>query len=188
VLALTGDAKPDMASLTMGSMNFPVQAYVNTPEMIERLATAMTERGIVPEIEVFEAGMINTVKVLMRKEILRPPFYMNILLGSLYSAPASLFDLSCMVQSLPQGFCWAATGIGMFQLNINVAAVLMGGHVRVGLEDNIYFDNERKTLATNEELIRRIVRLSSALGRETATPREAREMIGLPRETTRDSQ
>lgn len=179
-LRLEGDLKPDMGSLTMGSLNFPGQASVNTPEMIEQLALTMKERGIVPEIEVFEPGMINAVKVLIKKGVFAGPFYMNLLLGSLYSAPATLFDLSCMVKSIPSGFCWAATGIGRFQLKINLASILMGGHVRVGLEDNIYFDNERTQLATNEQLIRRIVCLSSDVGRPVATPAEAREMIGLP--------
>lgn len=179
-LELDGALKPDMGSLTMGSLNFPGQASVNTPDMIERLALKMKERGIIPEIEVFEPGMINAVKVLMKKDVLQGPFYMNILLGSLYSAPASLFDLSCMLKSLPSCIHWAATGIGKFQLKINMAAILMGGHVRVGLEDNIYYDNERCELATNEQLIKRIVRLSSEIGREVATPAEAREMIGLP--------
>ena len=179
-LYLDGDVKPDLGSLTMGSLNFPGQASVNTPEMIERLALTMKERGIVPEIEVFEPGMINAVKVLVKKGVLAGPFYMNILLGSLYSAPATLFDLSCMIKSIPAGSCWAATGIGRFQLKINLAAILMGGHVRVGLEDNIYFDNERRQLATNEQLIQRIVRLSADVGRAVATPAEARAMIGLP--------
>ena len=115
----------------------------------------------------------------MKKGVLQKPFFMNILLGSLYSAPASLFDLSCMIKALPECVRWGATGIGKFQLKINMAAILMGGHVRVGLEDNIYYDNERCDLATNEQLIKRIVRLSSELGREVATPTEAREMVGL---------
>ncbi len=184
VLDLDGGLKPDMGSLTMGSLNFPGQASINTPDMIERLALKMKERGIVPEIEVFEPGMINTVKVLMKKGVLQKPFYMNILLGSLYSAPASLFDLSCLIKALPGCVHWGATGIGKFQLKINMAAILMGGHVRVGLEDNIYYDNDRRELATNEQLIERIGRLSSEIGREVATPIEAREIIGLPRIAT----
>lgn len=180
VLELDGDLKPDMASLTMGSLNFPGQVSVNSPEMIERLALKMKDRGIVPEIEVFEPGMLHAVKVLIKRGVLEKPFYMNVLLGSLYSAPASLFDLSCMAKNIPTFFCWAATGIGRFQLKINLASMLMGGHVRVGLEDNIYLDHDQQQLATNEELIRRIVRLSTEIGREVAMPSEARKMIGLP--------
>jgi 3-keto-5-aminohexanoate cleavage enzyme len=179
VLELEGDAKPDMGSLTLGSLNFPGQASINTPEMIESLALKMKERGIIPEIEAFEAGMIHAAKVLILRGILTGPFYMNILLGSLYSAPATLFDLSCMVKNLPRPVQWAAAGIGRFQLSMNTAAILMGGHVRVGLEDNLYYDQNRRQLATNEQLIRRIVRLSSEFGREVADPSEARAMLGF---------
>lgn len=180
VLELEGDVKPDMGSLTMGSMNFPNQASINTPEMIQNLALKMKERGIVPEIEIFESGMINTTRVLMNKGILQPPFYVNLLLGSIYSAQASLFDLSYMVKSLPPNVHWGAAGVGKFQLTMNLAAMLMGGHVRIGLEDNIYYDNNRKILATNEMLIQRLVAFAKEIGRDVATPHEAREILGLP--------
>ncbi len=179
VLELEGHLKPDMGSLTMGSMNFPNQASVNQPDMIQNLAQKMKDRGIVPEIEVFESGMIHAATVLMGRGILVPPFYFNILLGSIYSAPATLSELSHMVMNLPAGVHWAATGIGRFQLKINLAAVLMGGHVRVGLEDNIYYDQNRTQLATNPMLIERVVRLAREVGREVATAAEAREILGL---------
>lgn len=179
VLELDGDVKPDMASLTMGSLNFPKQASVNTPEMIQNLALKMKERGIVPEIEIFEFGMINAAKILMNKHVLVEPFYFNLLLGSIYSAQATMFDLAYMVQSLPQGVQWGAAGIGKFQLTMNLAAILMGGHVRVGLEDNIFYGNDKKELATNEMLIKRLTRLAKEIGREAATLKEARGMIGL---------
>lgn len=180
VLELEGDAKPDMASLTLGSLNFPEQASVNTPEMIESLAIRMQKSGIVPEVEVFDPGMLHAVKVLLRRGVLTSPLYMNILLGSLYSTPATLFDLSCMVKNLPCSVHWAAAGIGRFQLKMNTASILSGGHIRVGLEDNLFYDHARQQLATNEQLIRRIVRLSSELGREVAKPFEVRTMLGLP--------
>lgn len=179
VLELEGDAKPDMGSLTLGSLNFPTQASINTPEMIEKLAVAMRDRGIVPELEAFETGMIQTAKILMKRGILKPPFYCNLLLGSIFSAPGTLFDLSHMVMSLPPNVVWAAAGIGRFQLNMNFAAVLMGGHVRVGLEDNIYFKQDTKELATNARLVERVVGFARDIGREIATAREARAMIGL---------
>jgi 3-keto-5-aminohexanoate cleavage enzyme len=103
------------------------------------------------------------------------------LLGSVFSAPATLFDLSHMVISLPSDVHWGAAGIGQFQLKMNFAAVLMGGHVRVGLEDNIYFDCKRKTLATNPMLVERAAKFGQDVGREVASPREARELLGLKR-------
>ncbi|MCG8684024.1 MAG: 3-keto-5-aminohexanoate cleavage protein [Desulfobacterales bacterium] len=180
VLDLEEDLKPDMGSLTMGSLNFPGQASINTPDMINGLALKMKEKGIVPEIEIFETGMIWTAKVLIDKGVLEPPFYFNLLLGSIFSVPATLFDLACMVKSLPPDVQWGAAGIGRFQQKMNYAAMLMGGHVRVGLEDNLYFDTEKKQLATNEMLIKRIVRFAKDIGRTVATPERAREMMGLP--------
>lgn len=180
VLNLEGDVKPDMASLTMGSLNFINQASINTPEMIQNLALKMREKGIVPEIEAFELGMINAAKVMINKGILKPPYYFNLLLGSIYSVPATLFDLAHMVQSLPPKVTWAAAGIGKFQLKINIASILAGGHIRIGLEDNIFYNNGETTLATNERLIQRAVGLAKELGREIASPKKAREIIGIP--------
>lgn len=179
VLDLEGDAKPDMGSLTLGSLNFPKQASINTPEMIEALATAMRDRGIVPELEAFETGMLQTAKILIKRGILKPPFYCNLLLGSIFSAPGTLFDLSHMVMSLPPNVHWAAAGIGRFQLNMNLGAILMGGHVRVGLEDNLYYSHDNKERATNTKLIERIVRLAGEIDRSIATAKEARAIIGL---------
>lgn len=180
VLELTGDAKPDMGSLTMGSLNFPKQASINDPEMISDLATAMKERGIVPEIECFETGMIQTTKILIKRGILVKPFYINMLFGSIFSAPATQFDLAHMVKSLPPSVQWGAAGIGKFQLKMNFASVLMGGHVRVGLEDNIWFNEDAKDLASNQQLIERVANFSRQIGREVATAAEARQIIGLP--------
>ena len=179
VLELSGDLKPDMGSLTMGSLNFPKQASVNTPEMIERLALKMKENGIVPEIEIFETGMISTSKVMIKKGILKAPFYFNLLFGSVYSIPATMFDLSYMVKSLPPDVNWAAAGIGKFQLKINFASVLMGGNVRVGLEDNLFYNQENKELATNEMLILRVAKFANEVGRKVATAKEAREILGI---------
>jgi len=179
VLELDGDVKPDMASLTMGSLNFPKQASINTPEMIQMLALKMKENGIVPEIEIFEFGMINATKVLIKKGILQEPFYCNLLLGSVYSTPGTLFGLSCMAKELLPEMKWGVAGVGKFQLKMNLAAILMGGNVRVGLEDNICYENGKNKLATNQMLIQRLVRFAKEIGREVATPTEAREIIGL---------
>lgn len=179
VLALTGRAKPDMASLTLGSLNFPQSASVTDPDMIRHLAEKMKEAGIVPELEVFDTSMLYTMKELIRTGVLTPPFYCNLLLGSLYSTPATLFNLACLVKDMPYDTQWAAAGIGIFQLKMNTAAILMGGHVRVGLEDNLYYDAAKTEPATNPGLVERIARLAKELGREIATPKEARQMIGL---------
>ena len=179
VLELSGDLKPDMASLTLGSLNFINQASVNEPEMIKRLALKMKDNNILPELEIFDTGMINTAKVLIKKQILEPPFYGNLLLGSIYTAQGTLFDLASMASTLPENFTWGAAGIGKFQQKMNFASMLMGGHVRVGLEDNLYYDTAKTQFATNKMLVDRIVRFADEIGREIASPKEARGIIGL---------
>ena len=171
--------QPEMASLTLGSMNFPKVASVNDPDMIRSLAQRMAERGIVPEMECFDLGMVEYANYLVERHVLVAPFYCNLLLGSLGTLSATPANLARMVGALPNGTTWAAAGIGRFQFPMNALAIAMGGHVRVGLEDNIWYDNERTRLATNAELITRLVRIAQACGREIATPDEARTMIGL---------
>ena len=180
VLGLDGDLKPEMASLTLGSLNFPGQASVSEPDMIRRLAERMKERGIVPELEVFDLGMVDYAKFLVDRGVLEPPFYFNVLLGSLGTLSATPFHLATVVQSLPPGATWAAAGIGRFQLYVNSMAVTMGGHVRVGLEDNLWLDAQKTRTATNAALVERLVALAGAVEREVATPAQARELIGLP--------
>lgn len=180
VLDLDGTLKPDLASLTLGSLNFPRQASVNDPETIKGLALRMAERGIVPELEVFDLGMLDYGKYLVERGVLRPPFYANLLLGSLGTLSASHFHLAVLVQSLPSGWTWAGAGIGRFQFTVNAMAVTVGGHVRVGLEDNLWLDAAKTMPASNASLIERLVRLAGAAERPIATPAQARALIGLP--------
>jgi 3-keto-5-aminohexanoate cleavage enzyme len=184
VLDLDGSEKPEMASLTLGSMNFPKQASVNDPAMIKSLADKMRERGIMPELEVFDYGMIDYAKYLIERGVLREPFYFNLLLGSLGTVGATPLNLASLVASLPAGATWAAAGIGRFQFAMNSLAVAMGGNVRIGLEDNLYEDTEKERPATNAGLVERIVRLARAAEREPASPAEARAIIGLPEKTS----
>jgi 3-keto-5-aminohexanoate cleavage enzyme len=181
VLELDGDAKPDMASLTLGSLNFPQSASVNAPDVVCQLATRMRDRGIKPELEVFELGMLNFAFHLQRRGLLDSCCYVNFLLGSLGTAPARVLDLCNLVREVPKDWVWAGTGIGRFQLPINMAAMIMGGNVRVGLEDNLFFDAGKTRLATNLALVERLVRIAGEMGRTVATPRQARERLGLTR-------
>jgi len=174
------DPAPEMASLTLGSMNFARTESVNSPDMIKALAKKMNEMNIVPEWECFDLGMVDFSHYLVDHNILKPPFYCNLLFGSLGTLSATAFNLATAVRALPGGVTWAAAGIGRFQFQINAMAITMGGHVRVGLEDNLWMDDERTRQATNAELIERLVTLAWAAGREIASPEEARAMIGLP--------
>ena len=180
VLDLDGALRPDLASLTLGSLNFPRQASVNEPEMIGRLASRMSERGIVPELEIFELGMVDYAKHLISRDLLRPPFYFNLLLGSLGTLSASLLHLGLLTEALPESSVWAGGGIGRFQLGVNALSIAAGGHVRVGLEDNLWLDERKTRPASNVALVRRLVALAAACERDVATPAQARELIGLP--------
>ena len=174
------DAAPDMASLTLGSMNFPTQVSVNAPETIRGLARRMRDRNVLPELEVFDLGMADYAHYLVCRGEIRPPCYANILLGSLGTLNASAANLTTVVQALPKGTIWAAAGIGRFQFHVNGLAIAMGGHVRVGLEDNIWMDPETKRHpATNARLIDRVVAIARAHGREIASCADVRRMLAL---------
>lgn len=179
VLHLEGDAKPDMASLTLGSLNFRDTAGVNDPDMIRALARAMGDAGIRPELEIFDSGMAYLAHGLIDDGLVPRSPYANLLLGSANTAPATAGDLAQLVRALPAGTVWAAAGIGAFQLAMNAIAVFMGGHVRTGLEDNAYLDHVDRTPATNEALVERIAALAEFAGRRLATVDETRAMLGL---------
>jgi 3-keto-5-aminohexanoate cleavage enzyme len=179
VLDLDGAVKPDMASLTLGSMNFPREVSVNAPKTIQGLAERMRERGIVPELEVFDAGMLDYAEYLIGRGVLREPFYVNFLLGSLGTLAATPLHLSQLAARVPKGATWAAAGIGRFQLPMNAMAIAMGGHVRVGLEDNLFLDAAKQQPATNLLLIERVAGIARAMERPVATCAQARRRIGL---------
>ncbi len=147
--------------------------------MIESLAKRMAEKEIRPELEIFETGMINYAAYLARKSFFRQPLYMNLFFGLLGTMPGRFVDIVHQVNSIPAGSVWGAAGGGKFQLPINTSAMVMGGHVRVGLEDNLYYDYGKTVPATNEMLVKRIARIAGELGRPVATPSEARMILGL---------
>ena len=179
-LDLSGDLKPDMASLTIGSMNFIKSASINEPDMIERLAIKMKEKGIKPELEVFEPGMVNKANYLIQKGIIdsNSPYF-NILLGSLGTSPLTPLSLASFISQLPQGAVWSLAGIGNYQLDANLAAISFGGGVRIGLEDNNYLDREKNVFATYVALVERITKFIRDAGLEIATPQEARVILGV---------
>jgi 3-keto-5-aminohexanoate cleavage enzyme len=179
VLELTGDAKPDMASLSLGSNNFAREASVNPPEVIKGLAERMKARGIKPELEAFEPGMVRYGAQLVEKGLLDEPCYVNVLLGNPPTSPATPSSLAAFLASMPDGWTWALAGIGRAQLDANLLAIASGGHVRVGLEDNIWWDRERTELATNPMLVDRVRRLAELAERSLASPRLVRERLGL---------
>ena len=178
-LKLEGNVKPDMGSLTLSSVNFNRQASISAPEMIQALAREMKHRGILAELEAFDVGMIIYAKYLESKGLLEPPHYFNLILGNIACAQADLLHSGVMIGDLPPNSLWSLAGIGNYQLRMNSIAIAMGGGVRVGLEDNIWYDQARARLARNPDLIRRIHRLAEANERKIMTPSELRKLLNL---------
>ncbi len=178
-LELEGHLKPDLGSLTLSSLNFNKIASINSPDMIMALAEKMKNLGIVPELEAFDAGMINYAKYLIKKNLLSPPYYFNLLLGNIACAHADILYAGLMIKDLPENSYWSLAGIGEDQLKMNSVSIAIGGGVRIGLEDNIWFDAERTILARNIDLLKRIHELAQANGRKVMKAEEFRQKLHL---------
>lgn len=174
-------AKPEMASLTTGSLNFagrtPSFVYVNTWETITFLAKRMLELGIKPELEAFDVGFIHQGTKLIQQGLVKEPAHFQLVMGVDGGVPATLENLLHMCRQLPADATVTVAGIGRWQLNLVTAAITLGHHVRVGLEDNLYYAKGR--LAPNEEFVARVRRLSQELQRDVAAPVDARRILGL---------
>jgi 3-keto-5-aminohexanoate cleavage enzyme len=170
--------RPEIASFDAGSTNFGEGVFLNSPAFLARLAREMLTHGVKPEIECFDAGMITTALRMAEEGLLARPLYFQFVLGVRGAAPATVAQLNYMVSMLPPGAPWSVCSIGRNQLPMNIAAIVMGGHARTGLEDNIYYS--RGVLAAgNAHLVARLARLARELGRPPASPDEARALLGL---------
>lgn len=174
------DARPEIASLNCGSMNFDNEIFDNSPALIEALAKRMQAEGIRPELETYDLGMLATVGRLIGLGLLdEPPLY-NFVMGVRGGVAANPENLLAMLRERPRLGQWTVTGIGRHQLPLMTLACAMGGHMRVGFEDNIYY--RKGELATsNAELVARARRIAEELGRPVATPDQAREILGVAR-------
>ncbi len=170
-------AGPEIASFDAGSMNFNERVFLNPPDFLEELARRMLKASIKPEIEVFDSGMIRNAMEIARKGLIKAPFWWQFVLGVKGGAPATARSLVHLVESLPPESIWSVCAIGKPQLAMNLMAIAMGGHVRTGLEDNLYYG--RGELADNARLVSRLARICREFGRDPATPDEAREILGL---------
>jgi len=170
--------QPELASLTTGSLNFPDRVYLNPFDVIEHLARAMKEAGTKPEMEIFEPGMITNALALVEKGLVTPPLHFDFVLGNRGSLSATAKSLVFLSESIPPNSTWTVAAIGRHQLPMAVLAIGMGGHVRVGLEDNLYF--RKGELASNEQLVERVARIATEAERPIASPDEAREILNLP--------
>lgn len=179
VLELDADLRPDMASLTLASLNFARQASINEPEMVLALAHRMLQRGIAPEFEIFDLGMDNYAKYLVGKLGLKSPIYANIMLGNIASAQADLLSMAAITQALPPATLWGLGGIGNAQIPVTAIASAIAPAVRVGLEDNLWLDASRTRLATNMDMIERVHQLAALSGRTIMKPNDLRSRLGL---------
>ena len=175
-LDLEGELKPDMGSLTLSSLNFSSQTSINSPQIIQELAGRMLQRGILPELEVFDLGMLNYANYLLRKQIVPSPSYLNIILGNIAGAQCSLGHMAALLHDIPANSLWSFGGIGDAQLPAVSVAIAMGGGVRIGLEDNLRLHGR---LATNRELLAAVRSLADIHGRAFMTPAAAREKLGM---------
>ena len=169
---------PELVSFDAGSINMRENVFLNPPEFLEMLAKETLAKGIKPELEVFEVGMVQTCIRYMEKGLLRPPLHFQFVLGVLGGMPATAKSLLHLSEIIPEGSTWSVIGIGLGQLPMAVMAMAMGGHVRVGLEDNIYYSKGVLT-KSNAELVERIVRIAKEFGREIATPSDVRKILNL---------
>uniref|UniRef100_E6Q1K7 3-keto-5-aminohexanoate cleavage enzyme n=1 Tax=mine drainage metagenome TaxID=410659 RepID=E6Q1K7_9ZZZZ len=170
--------RPEMATLTCGSVNFGDEIFENSFPIMRTIAGAMNEYGVKPELEIFDKGHLANARRLAAEGVLTLPQHVDFVLGVPGALEASVENLCDLLRDLPEGCTWSVAGVGRHQLPLAMAAIAMGGHVRVGLEDNIYYSKGR--LATNGELVARIVRIANEAGRPVATPAQAREILSLP--------
>ncbi|MDK2868031.1 MAG: 3-keto-5-aminohexanoate cleavage enzyme [Clostridiales bacterium] len=170
--------KPEMATLSCGTCNFGDDVFVNTAPFMKELAEKMLTLGIKPELEVFERGMIQNAVRLAQQGLLKTPLHFDMVLGVPGACPGTPEDLMYMVGQLPKDATWTVAGIGRAQLPLAAMGIILGGHVRVGFEDNVYL--EKGVLAgSNADFVKRIARLANELGRPVATPEEARKILQI---------
>jgi 3-keto-5-aminohexanoate cleavage enzyme len=170
--------RPEMASFDCGSMNFGDWVFENSPSFLRELAQAMKRHKVKPEIEIFDVGQIGNALRLIEEGLLATPAHFQFVLGVRGGAPASSEQLLYMRRLLPCSATWSVCALGRSQLPLNVYGLIEGGHVRTGLEDNIYY--ARGVLAkSNAELVARLVRIAMEIGRPVATPSDTREILGL---------
>jgi uncharacterized protein (DUF849 family) len=161
---------PDMGSLTMSSLNFPSGTSINQPEMILSLINEMDKYGVQPEIECFDAGMLNYTNYLISKNILKPPYHINIILGNMYNGQCDLGTLSTIKNNLPSNSFTCLGGIGSQQLKSTAYGLLDFDGIRIGLEDNLYYKGKEKT--TNMMLLKRAHRIMNELDMKYYTSKE----------------
>jgi 3-keto-5-aminohexanoate cleavage enzyme len=174
------ECRPDMATLTTGTVNFGDGVFMNNRGLVDTFARRLLDYAIVPEIEIFDSGMLDEAMRLRNMGLITDPIQFDFVMGVPGGIGADPAHLVHLVRCLPPQSTWSVAGIGRHQLTLGTIALAMGGNVRVGFEDNIYY-RKGQLAKTNAELVARIVRIAQELGRPVATPAQAREMLHLDR-------
>jgi 3-dehydrocarnitine:acetyl-CoA trimethylamine transferase len=174
------ELRPDICSLDMGSLNMGSRVFINTPQHLQTMAVAIRDVGVLPELEVFETGHLLLAKRMIETGHIKPPGMFQLCLGISWGQPATPEAMTYMRNLLPPGSPWFAFGISLYQFPMVAQAVLLGGHVRVGLEDNLYLE-KGKLAPSNAALVEKAAHIIEVLGDQVASPAEAREILGLPR-------
>ncbi|AQU82808.1 MULTISPECIES: 3-keto-5-aminohexanoate cleavage protein [unclassified Halomonas] len=169
---------PEIASFNCGSVNHGAKPFINPPALAKKLAEDIARFNVIPEIEVYHSGVINEAVSLRREGFINSPMLFSFAVGIHGGVTAECKNLINLIDNIPGDSMWSAIGIGRDQLPINIHTILLGGHVRTGLEDNVYY--RKGELATGSaQLVERIVRISRELGRDISSPAEARKAMGL---------
>src|SRR6476469_8504588 len=172
------ELRPDICSLDMGSLNMGSRVFINTPQHLQTMAVAIRDIGVLPELEVFETGHLLLAKRMIETGHIKPPGMFQLCLGISWGQPATPEAMTYMRNLLPPVCTWFAFGISLHQFPMAAQAVILGGHVRVGLEDNLYLERGKRT-PSNAALVAKAVKIIELLGSSVATPAEARQMLGL---------
>lgn len=173
------ELSPEMATLDCGTLNFGGdEIFVNTENMIKEFGQKMIEKNVKPEVEVFDKSMIDTALRLMKKGFIKEPVHFSFVMGVNGGISGELRDFIFLKDSLPCGSTFSVAGVGRYEFPLAAASIVSGGHVRVGFEDNVYIE-KGKLAKSNGELVSKVVRIAKELGREIATPDEARKILGL---------
>jgi len=172
------ELKPELASFDAGSINLGGSVFINTPEFLQAAAARMSKEGVKPELEVFDVGMMVACLRMREEGYLKDPLHFQFVLGTPWGIPATPKSLLHLLDYLPERSTWSVIGIGKAHLPMSLMGLILGGHIRVGMEDNVYYT--RGELAkSNAQFVERIVRIAEAYGREVATPEEARQILNL---------
>jgi len=170
--------KPEMATLSMGTMNFGADIFENNEDTICAISKAIQENNVMPELEIFDCGMMGTLDRYLKKGYIPERFHVDFVLGVPGGMGGEVTDLVFLVNRLKPGQTWSVAGAGRFQLPLSAHAIAMGGHVRVGFEDNIYYSRGVHS-TSNAQMVERVVRIARELERPVATLEEAKEILGL---------